>query len=327
MNSKDVDTFLLAEFPKRKAKFIIRYGKWLHQGNENRFLLVYNNIIIGYCGIIPTEITGYGKKLKAIWWVDLIISKKYRGYGYQNILDDYIRNRPEIKLGFPNKNAAKIHRLHKWNVRSDSKIMMLPIKLIEPKNSYLMYVPLQAFIRFIFLPIIYHKSNYKPKWSKKDKSPDYKDYEKIFSSFNKNMLTTNRDEKYFINRYFDCPYKREYNFFKCNKNKNTKIYLITRKVKTRNGLIVKIVDLFGSIWDLSAVKDIINMVIADSINSSAKKITIIESNKKLQRMLILLGFFMFKKARFCFYETGPSKINYKSPLRWVIADSDNDFMD
>jgi len=141
------------------------------------------------------------------------------------------------------------------------------------------------------------------------------------------MLTTNRDEKYFINRYFDCPYKREYNFFKCNKNKNTKIYLITRKVKTRNGLIVKIVDLFGSIWDLSAVKDIINMVIADSINSSAKKITIIESNKKLQRMLILLGFFMFKKARFCFYETGPSKINYKSPLRWVIADSDNDFMD
>ena len=79
------------------------------KGNKNRFALIYDGNIIGYFGVIPTSINKLDVKSDALWWIDLVINKKYRGLGYQSIVDEYIRNRPEIKLGFPNQSAAKIH--------------------------------------------------------------------------------------------------------------------------------------------------------------------------------------------------------------------------
>ena len=90
--------------------------------------MVLNNRIIGYYGIIPTILFNSGKLEKAIWWNDLIISKEFRGYGYQNIIDDHIRNRSEIKLGFPNKVASKIHKKHGWCIDDGLKVMIFPIK-------------------------------------------------------------------------------------------------------------------------------------------------------------------------------------------------------
>ena len=88
-------------FGRTKAQFLIDQGEWLCKGNKNRFALIYDGNIIGYFGVIPTSINKLDVKSDALWWIDLVINKKYRGLGYQSIVDEYIRNRPEIKLGFP----------------------------------------------------------------------------------------------------------------------------------------------------------------------------------------------------------------------------------
>ena len=66
------------------------------------------------------------KSILAYWWVDLIIDKIERGKGYQTFVDRYIRDLPDIKLGFPNENAALIHRKHSWEVQEDHKILFNP---------------------------------------------------------------------------------------------------------------------------------------------------------------------------------------------------------
>tara|TARA_B110000438_G_scaffold78689_1_gene78836 strand:+ start:2151 stop:3188 length:1038 start_codon:yes stop_codon:yes gene_type:complete len=325
---EDVETFLRKEYPKNKGDFILKHGEWLHLGNENRFFLVVNKKIIGYCGIIPTTIVRNKKKIKAIWWIDLIITKEFRGNGYQSIFDDYIRNRPEIKLGFPNKNAAKIHKSHGWEVRNDLKVMLL---LIEPKNFLLSKIKksvvLFRIINYFSFLILNHKSDYKSKWSIKKTNLNINKYIEICSYARKDIFTTFRDEKYFINRYVNSPFFNQYDFYHCEKNENVKAYLIARRVQNKKGLIVRIVDLFGSIWDRETVKDLINTLIQDSIIRNVSQIQILESDPKLQKILILLGFILFKKARFCSYDNKNDGLNLRTPIRWVFADSDSDFLD
>ena len=319
LNTEDVATFLTKEYPKNKGSFILRHGEWLHQGNENRFFLVVNKKIIGYCGIIPTTIVRNKKKIKAIWWTDLIITKKFRGNGYQTIFDNYIRNRPEIKLGFPNKNAAQIHKSHGWEVRNDLKIMLF---IIEPRNFLLSRIKKLEFlfriIDYLLFLILNHKARYKSKWSIKKTNLNLKKYIEICSHAQEDILTTFRDGKYFINRYVNSPFSNQYDFYHCEKSENVKAFLIARRVQNKKGLIVRIVDLFGSIWDRETVKDLINTLIQDSIKKNVSQIEILESDPKLQKILILSGFILFKNARFCSYDNKNGRLKLRTPIRWVL---------
>jgi len=103
------------------------------------------------------------------------------------------------------------------------------------------------------------------------------------------------------------------------------IYLICRIIKTDKGSFLRIVDLFGSIWDYSAFIDLINLVIRDSINNNVTHITILESSIRLQALMFMCGFIFFKKARFCYYTNTPDHIKKMQQSRWVFADSDNDY--
>ena len=97
-------------------------------GNGNRFVLVLNDEIIGYSGIIPTQVYINGVTKPAIWWIDLIIlSLKV---GYQTIFDEFITKRLETKLGFPNKIASSIHAKHGWKIYNKIKVF----KFLKPNH-------------------------------------------------------------------------------------------------------------------------------------------------------------------------------------------------
>ena len=325
MSKNEIDLFLLNQFPVKKAIFLIKFGSWLHKGDSNRFALVLNNQIIGYYGIIPTIISNKGKLERAIWWNDLIISKEFRGYGYQNIIDDNIRNRPEIKLGFPNKFASKIHKKHGWVIKDSLKVMIFPISpsLISKKFSRNKFF--SHFISFICKPFLKNALEYRPRWSSRDLKPKLEYYKNIFYLNRGNCCTTNRDMNYFKDKYFDSPFFDDYLFYHCKKNERVNIYLICRKIITDKGSFLRIVDLYGSTWDFSAFIDLINLVIKDSINEDLTHITVLESNKKLQGLMFICGFIFFKKARFCYYMNSHADIKNLQKTRWVFADSDNDY--
>ena len=284
------------------------------------------NKIIGYYAIIPTYVNKSGRK-KAFWWTDLIISKEYQGNGYQNIIDNYITKRPEIKLGFPNKNASIIHKNHGWDIREDLKVMMFVIKPDSSslfKNGRTIW---SSILTLIMKPILIHKIKFKPKWSYKSQKINIQELTNIYYLNRGYRLTTVRDEKYFFDRYIQSPFYENYNYYLCNKSNNIKLYLITRKIKTNRGIILRIVDLFGATGDRLALKDLINLVISDSIIDNVSQITILESNFRLQQLLFSCGFIIFNKARFCSYGGISGKIRKDDMVHWVLADSDNDFLD
>ena len=137
--------------------------------------------------------------------------------------------------------------------------------------------------------------------------------------------TTNRDMNYFKDKYIDSPFFDEYLFYRCEKNARVNIYLICRKIITAKGLSLRIVDIFGSTWDFSALMDLIILVIRDSINEDLTHITVLESDKKIQALMFTCGFFLFKKARVCSYLNAHANIKKFQKARWVFADSDNDY--
>ena len=134
-----------------------------------------------------------------------------------------------------------------------------------------------------------------------------------------------RDDEFISWRYINSPYKKDHVFYYCEKSHNIKVGLILRKVKTKFGLTYKILDLFGSISDLDAFNDIINLVIESAIKNDIHCITILESNYKLQWLLFKKGFYLFSTARFCLYMNDDSKYNDKICPRFGLADADLDF--
>ena len=283
--------------------------------------------IIGYFGIIPTKVHWENKLKDAFWWIDLIVSKEYRGKGYQSIVDDYIRNRPEIKRGFPNKFAAKIHKKHNWRIFDHLKIMLFPIKpskssIVDEKSSLF-----GAILNILVIPLVHVRKHKSPRWSYIDIHPKFDEYAQLFKSTRSGQVTIKKDLDFFKWRYLDSPYSHEYEYYFCHKSIETQIALILRKVQTDQGLNIRILDMFGSLKDSAAVKDMIKLVISDAIKFGANQITIMESNKLLQKILFSMGFIFFTKARFCYYKEGRKNIRIQPIMRWTLSDSDNDFLD
>ena len=52
----------------------------------------------------------------------------FRGRGIQSLLDQEVRKRYPLLLGFPNRTAAAIHRRHGWGVREDGRVYLLPLR-------------------------------------------------------------------------------------------------------------------------------------------------------------------------------------------------------
>ena len=117
-----------------------------------------------------------------------------------------------------------------------------------------------------------------------------------------------------------------YIFYILRKTDKIHLTLIIRKIKTENGFLVRVVDLFGYLDDYTALVELFNQLISDSVKMGAIQITIFENNPKIKRLLFRNGFIFFKKVRFCYNGMSPT-FNENSCMRWSISDSDNDFLD
>ena len=315
------------QFGQKKAKFIIKNGEWLHKGNENRYVFLLDAKIIGYFGFIPTKLIVNDKQINGIWWTDLIISNEYRGQGYQTIIDKFVKSRSDIKLGFCNDTAAKIHFKHNWKVYTNSKIMLFPInvdKIPVLKSNYLFkYIP-----KSISFMLKRSLLKFKPRWSIVDKTPKPDFYSKLsLLSFSNSLVNIDRNKKYLKWRYFNSPYSGDYKFYLCDMSEDVKVALIARIMRGNNGLQMRIVELFGTIRNNKAVKDLIKTVVSDAIKLGVVQVTMMESNLKLQYLLFQCGFFLFRRVNFVCQYNDAEIMKSISRVRLSFGDSDNDFLD
>ena len=131
VNPEELNSFLMRFFPAGKCLFLREHGDWLHGGIQNRWVLLQDDRIAGYCAVIPTMILSGNETLPAIWWMDLIIAPEFRGQGLQVLFDKKIQEQDLLKIGFPNLLAARIHKKHNWGVRADLWVMLLPLQPLQ----------------------------------------------------------------------------------------------------------------------------------------------------------------------------------------------------
>ena len=216
-----VSSFLKNVISSRKSHSLNEIGSYISKGDKNRFVLCLGENIIGYFSIIPSFINLFGEKKKNIWWIDLIIQKNHRGFGYQSLVDTFIRKMDALKFGFPNALAAEIHKKHNWNVSKNFQVLLLPLEPdIILKNSRLNFF-LRYFYKTIFIilfPLLkaskYVFTNYNVKWSSKlnDLNPNI--FENVFLKYsNDRLITTWRDKAHFNYRYLLSPNKKEMDFY------------------------------------------------------------------------------------------------------------------
>ena len=301
-----VSSFLKNVISSRKSHSLNEIGSYISKGDKNRFVLCLGENIIGYFSIIPSFINLFGEKKKNIWWIDLIIQKNHRGFGYQSLVDTFIRKMDALKFGFPNALAAEIHKKHNWNVSKNFQVLLLPLEPdIILKNSRLNFF-LRYFYKTIFIilfPLLkaskYVFTNYNVKWSSKlnDLNPNI--FENVFLKYsNDRLITTWRDKAHFNYRYLLSPNKKEMDFYITKKNNEVTHYCITRRVNDKGSLKVRILDIFGNFQDQERLKDLIKLVIKTSINQGASQITTLATIPKMKNIFKNCGFLINTPADF-----------------------------
>ena len=332
INKNILNKFLFNVFNQEKAQFLVNNGERFHQGNHNRFVIKLNNKIIGYFGIIPSKVYYNGNTFEAIWWNDLIIAKEYRGNNFHQFIDNFIKLKKGLKLGFPNLNASKIHRKNSWNVMQNFQIMAIPLKSQTTfSNSKL---NIFQFLKIFWAPvldrIIKLSNSYflsiKTKRSKQIFDPNPHDFEEIFkNNIKKNIITTSRSKNFFKWRYFNSPFKKDMQFYITKGVSYNSHYCITRKLSSDLGIKILVLDLFGDFNDIQGLKDLISFVIKDSLRIGATQISILCTSSKLKKILNRCGFILSRTARFCWIDDERIlKRNKKYNFYWTIGDSDND---
>lgn len=274
--------------------------------------------------------------MSAIWWVDLVINPPFRGSGYQTIFDEKIKSIAEIKLGFPNKLAATIHKKHKWHVRDDVKIQLCALYPSRIPALRQISGPLNVLIKLFLLLLtpIYRAylwlatSIYHTRRGYFLKKPDTSLLAGIFER-NKpqNMVTTYRDSVWFQRRYLDAPYFNELAFYLIGPRSTPTHYLIARHLPSRQGRppVTRILDLFGDFGDRAAIINLFNLVKTDAFQRNSVQITMMATSPELKWLAIRSGFWLSSSTRFCWIAPlNAQKQGLGSRIYWVLGDSDND---
>tara|TARA_B110000438_G_scaffold138965_1_gene134269 strand:- start:4528 stop:5526 length:999 start_codon:yes stop_codon:yes gene_type:complete len=328
-----VHLFLKKEFSQKKAELLLRDGRWKNKGNENRFVLTIDDKIIGYCSFIPTKILINNKAIQAIWWVDLIIDSLERGKGYQTITDQYIRGLPEIKLGFPNKYASKIHFKHDWSIREDLKVLLCPLipKKINKINSNsgfskILSIIIPLLLNPVMVLIKFFNIRRKVKWSKKIIDPDPRLFYNLFlKNIGNNLITTWRDLSHFNWRYLSSIHKDELSFYITENQAGPTHYCITRTEIKRGNKVMRILDLYGDLRDKDRIKDILTLIVKDASKSGITQITSLVTLPEMLLVYFRCGFILRSTSRFCWYGNNLDiKNRFNGKIYWTLGDSDND---
>jgi GNAT superfamily N-acetyltransferase len=325
--------FLSKVYRKLKSEFLRSYGTWWHRGDQNRWVILLDGEVAAYWGIIPAKCLINGVEKSAFWWVDLIIDPKFRGRGLQALIDREIRARSEIKLGFPNKLAARIHQKHGWGVREDLQVSMLPLRPLDVKNvrgatglrGFLLHsaafasTPLASLMRKRLM-------RYTSLTSQVLEKPSAEILEAIFLEYKRDDTTTTyRDAKYIQWRYLDASYRSDLVFYIAGPLSSPTHFLVSRHVGFQGVKATRILDVLGNFDDLEGLKDILKLAIKDAISQGSSQVTIMVTLPELQSVLRSIGFIIGAKVRFCWYSTSQAVMrSLGERCYWTLADSDND---
>lgn len=323
--------FFRKSFGESKARFLQRHGEWWHRDKRNQFLVVDRSEILAYSALIPSRILVGRTAREAVWLVDVMVDPHHRGRGLQTILDQAICSRPEIKLGFPNLPAARIHRRHGWGVREDlrwHRLVLRPRDLVAARRSQghstawaaaaLLLTPLALLLSCV----LRHTSAGRTRVSK---TRDFERLAGIFEAHEGQRATTLRDRDQIAWRYSSAPYADQLRSYIGETDSRGRVALVARTVNGARPRQVRILDLFGDLRDQRLVAEVLRSCARDAVAQGAIQVTALSSSKEVRRCLRRSGFFLETKARFCWHTSDPTvSKDLGSTCHWVLGDSDND---
>ena len=329
----DLNAFLKQNFSASKASFLEKHGSWWYGGDRNRWVILVGDHIAAYCAVIPAKVWINNQSESALWWVDLVVAPQYRGQGLQSIFDREILQRSEIKLGFPNELAAKIHRKHGWGVLEDLSALMLPLEPLRLKQvreaqgaRRLFYsilgLALSAWARWYKFRLLHKHTN----CIREIDSPSAELLAGVFARYKQaGTCTTQRDEAFFQQRYLDSPFRDQYRFYVSGQAETPSHYTITRQAQDQNGKTLRILDFFGDFQDRYATRELLRYVGSQAVKQQAAAVTALCSLPELAESLRAAGFIIKAKARFCWFsERKEIKTALAGRSHWTLGDSDND---
>ncbi|MBZ0112989.1 MAG: GNAT family N-acetyltransferase [Thermoanaerobaculia bacterium] len=336
VDSAKLNAFLKESFGEAKSEFLRKHGDWWHGGPENRWVIMVGEEIAGYCAVIPTKILIQGDETPALWWVDLLVDSKYRGKGLQSHFDARIRAIADLKLGFPNELATKIHRKHGWGINEDLKVLLVPFQPTRIKSVKNAEGLLGTGVRLgalalspLFAGIRWALARYQPKAARRvvDPAPEWLS-EIFFRNYDAETITTMRDASYVQWRFLDAPYGKDLKYYSAGPAETPSQVLITRETYFQGIHGTRILDFFGEIQDKAATRDLFLCAMKDMIESGSTQAIVLTSIQGLEATLRKIGFVIPGVTRFCWYsEEASTMARLEYPGFWALADSDNDAPD
>lgn len=339
LTASEVDSRLLESFLSRfyspaKASFLNKHGDWWYRGAQNRWVILEGSEIAGYCGVIPGRLVSSGETIDTVWWVDLVIAPEFRGRGLQRDLDERVKSRTGLIVGFPNALAAEIHRRHGWGVHEDLRTLLMPLKpgevgavrRLKGTRGRAMRIAAMAMgpVATLFRRRL---ERWNPPATLRTDRPSPFDLEEICARPSSvEGYTTYRDKEYLQWRFFDAPYADDLSFFRSGEEDGPRVMAITRTRQVGDTKVVRVLDLFGAIGDRPAVKQVILAIGREAVRQGAVQVTAMASNRQFQDALRSLGFIAGTASRFCWWSSDSSWMPRldRDDNYWVMADSDND---
>lgn len=333
IDSTQLTSFLERFFGSTKADFLRKHGAWLHGSQENRWVLLVDGVLAGYCAVIPTQVCVEGKELSAIWWVDIIVAPEFRGQGLQSHFDQKLQQDNLLKLGFPNELAANIHRKHQWGVREDLQVRLCPLRplnvsQVRTANSWrgvllklgaLALTPVTTAFRLWL-----HVRESKQVFSKDHPAAEVL-ADIVKQTPKQAFSTTCRDAAYFQHRFLDAPYAEQLAWFFYGPAEAPTHYLVTRTLQHHGMTVTRILDYYG---DLSKEKPLRELLLAAAVDADRKKssqLTVMVTLPFMEAIFKAAGFVFKATARFCWLSSDPAVMeSFAKPFFFTLADSDND---
>jgi hypothetical protein len=333
--------FLRRVYPPLKAEFLIQHGEWWHGSNDNRLVIEVDGQIAGYCAVIPAQVWVGGQKRAALWWVDLILGREFRGRGLQTLFDQRVRGMADLLLGFPNALAAKIHRKHGWGVREDLPLLLLPLwpRQVKPVRSAvgrrgtllragaLALSPLAAAWRGRLRRL-------RPRRAWKLEAQAGQERAAILAGIFERHLpqglnTTWREAEHFRWRYAQAPQPEEYAIYLAGEEQAPSAYLVARHITQPGGpRYTRILDVFGDFTQTEALQDLLLLAVQDALRRGCGQATLLATRPELRAAAQRLGFLLPAQVGFCWLSRD---VEVQQALGgenyWTLGDSDNDAPD
>ena len=310
-----------------RNKILINNWKWIYRSGYLNYepILLLNNKkkIIGQAALIPAKISYKDIIYPAVWFVDFVILKEFRGKGLGGYLTkEWMKICPN-QITYCNDSSLKIFKKLGWQDSKTSKRIAVPV-------NYFKFIPIIKKYNFTIL----EKFFLRKKENKLNKIPLIspklliKDKNKIINLFLSKKVTSNdnlqilRDEDWFVWRFFDCPYNKNIYYFEYENN-----FTIVHIFKTNN---IKRLNILYFFCSDSSKEDYLFLIIYKwaLINS----IDLLWANSNDQNFINKLKEFfkviLVKPLTFASYSSNEliNKTLKKGISNIYAADSDNDIL-